>query len=246
MGVGKGRSVERMEENAAALRSLIDSGSPRIVRDNVAGSPIRTRRTGCPSIGDRSGKLIVTGYVAGNRNGLTGLIVQCDCGFPEYMLEAQNFKTFKSTRCNRCALKSSANTRKLYWGYAHIMPNDEHRERLLNRLSAAISRCHTPTTKFFYNYGGRGIQVCELWRTDRKEFLTHVLTLDGWDNAELEMDRIDTNGNYEPGNIRFISRQENMRNKRKVPELERRIADLEARLRHFELRPEEPLHNPIE
>lgn len=239
LGMGKGRSVERMEENAAALRNLIDAGSPRIVRDNVAGSAVRARRKNCPSIGDRSGKLLVTGYVAGKQGGLTALIVKCDCGFPEYMLEAQNFKTFKSTRCNLCALKSSANTRKLYWGYSSIVADDDHRSRLLNRLSSAIGRCHNPANQYYHNYGGRGIQVCQQWRDDRGAFLKHVVTLSGWDIPELEMDRIDVNGDYAPGNIRFISRRENMLNKRKVPELEARIAELEARLRYLELRPEE-------
>lgn len=243
--MGKGRSVERMEENAAALRSLVDTRSPRIVRDNLAGSTIRARRKGCPSIGDRSGKLLVTGYVAGKRGGLTALIVKCDCGFPEYMLEAQNFRTFKSTRCNACALKSSASTRKLYWGYSAILPDDEHRTRLLNRLSSAIGRCHNPTNKHYGNYGGRGVQVCQLWRDSRGEFLRYAITLKGWDSPELELDRIDVNGDYAPGNIRFISRRENMLNKRKVPELEARIAELEARIRHLELRPEEQVHGAI-
>lgn len=234
--MGKGRSVERIEANAEALRSLIDAGSPSLVRDNVAGSAMRHRRKGCPSIGDRSGKLVVTGYIAGVQGGLTALIVTCDCGFPEYTVEAHNFKSFKTTRCNLCARKSSANTRKLYWGYSDIVSNDEHRERLLNRLSSAIGRCHTPNNRHYPNYGGRGIQVCPEWRENRRAFLQHVIALDGWDIPALEMDRIDVNRGYEPGNIRFVSRRDNMLNKRRVQDLEARIAELEERLRHSEQR----------
>lgn len=234
--MGKGRSVERMEENAAALRGLVDAGSPRVVRDNVAGSAVRARRKNCPSIGDRSGKLIVTGYVAGNRGGLTALIVKCDCGFPEYTVEANNFRTFKTTRCNHCAKQSAGTTRKLYWGYSEVMPEDSHRERLLNRLSAAITRCHNQNDSAYANYGGRGIYVCGEWRADRAAFLRYVRSLPGWDTPEFEMDRIDVNGGYDYGNIRFISRRENMLNKRRIQDLEREIADLKARLRHSELR----------
>ena len=233
--MGKGRSVERMEANAAALRGLVDAGSPRIVRDNVAGSAIRHRRKNCPSIGDRSGKLVVTGYVAGVLGGLTALMVKCDCGFPEYTVEASHFKSFKSTRCNACAKQAAG--KKRYWKYIGAMPDDDHRTRLLNRLSAAISRCHVESNAHYHNYGGRGVSVCPDWREDRTKFLLHVQTLPGWDDAALEMDRIDVDGNYEPGNVRFISRRENMLNKRKVPELERRIAELEARLRHLGERP---------
>lgn len=230
VGMGKGRSVERMEANASALRGLVDSRSPRIVRDPVVGESTRARRIGCPCIGDRSGKLTVTGYLVGKSRGLTALLVKCDCGFPEYTVEANNFKSFKSTRCNQCALKSSANTRKLYWGYSEIVPNDEHRERLLNRFSAALNRCRKPTDAAYHNYGGRGICVHPEWAANRAEFLRHVITLDGWDNPELEMDREDCDGNYEPGNIRFVSRRVNMGNKRKVSVLQQRIEKLEKEL----------------
>jgi hypothetical protein len=78
--------------------------------------------------------------------------------------------------------------------------------------------------------------VCDEWRKDRAKFLQHVRTLPGWDNPSLEMDRIDVNLGYEYDNIRFVSRKENMLNKRRIQDLEREIADLKARLRHSELR----------
>lgn len=241
--MGKGRSVERMEENAAALRCLIDAGSPSVIRDAVVAREVCSRRKGCPSIGDRSGKLVVTGVVAKYRVGLTALIVKCDCGFPEYTVEASNFKSFKTTRCNICAKEAAG--RKRYWKYIDAMPEDEHRTRLLNRLSAAITRCHNPNDEAFANYGGRGIYVCQEWRDDRAAFLRYVRTLPGWDVPAYEMDRIDVNGGYDYGNLRFVSRKENMLNKRRIQDLEREIADLKARLRHSELRPEEPVHDHV-
>jgi hypothetical protein len=51
------------------------------------------------------------------------------------------------------------------------------------------------------------------------------------------MDRINVDGHYEPGNIRFVSRSDNLRNKRK-------IADLEARIRYLEQRLAEQVHDP--
>lgn len=234
VGMGAGRSVERMEANAAALRALVDAGSPSVIRDPVVASQVCARRKNCPSVGDRSGKLVVTGVVAKYRVGLTALIVKCDCGFPEYTVEANNFKTFKTTRCNICAKKAAG--RKRYWKYTGAMPEDKHRSRLLNRLSAAINRCHQPKDAGFRNYGLRGITVAEEWREDRAAFLRYVRSIPGWDVPEYELDRIDVNRGYEPGNIRFVSRKENMLNKRRIQDLEARIAELEARLRHPELR----------
>jgi hypothetical protein len=114
------------------------------------------------------------------------------------------------------------------------MPNDQHRRRLLNRIAAAINRCHNTKDGNYKNYGGRGITVYALWRMDKAQFLAHAQTLDGWDVPEFDMDRIDNNGNYEPGNIRFISRAENTRNKRQISELEAEIARLRLALRRAE------------
>ena len=217
---------ERMQRNVESLRALVDAGSPSVVRDRVEGSAISgARRTNpLPSIGHRSGKLAVTGYVRGVRGGVKALIVHCDCGGPEYTIDRQNFKNFKSTRCNLCAKQAALGKR--YWKYAEAMPEDEHRTRLLNRLAAAITRCHTPSSKYYVHYGARGIQVFDGWRKDRAAFLSYVRTLLGWDDPSLELDRIDTNKGYEPGNIRFVTRSANAANKRK-------IADLEAEVRRL-------------
>lgn len=246
MGMPRQRSLERMEANAVALRALVDARSPRIVRDAVVGSAVSgaRRRYPLPSIGHRSGKLTVAGYVLGTRSGVGALIVKCDCGFPEYTVENQNFKNFKTTRCNRCA-KLAASAHR-YWVYSEAMPDDVHRTRLLNRLAAAIARCHSPTSKIFKHYGGRGITVYESWRNNRAEFLRYVQTLDGWDRPDLEMDRTDVNSGYQPGNIRFVSKSDNAKNKRRVEDLEARIAFLEAeneRLRHRKRRSSTTVHS---
>lgn len=233
---------QRFERNVEHLRTLVDARSPRIVRDTLAGravSPTRQKYP-LPSIGHRSGKLTVTGYLLTNteKRGFLGLIVECSCGSPEYTIDRHNFKNFKSTRCNTCAKKSSSRTRKLYWGYAEALPNDEHRERLLNRLSSAITRCHNPENTKYCHYGARGIHVCQQWRDDRAEFLRYVQTLDGWDTPQLEMDRTDNNKGYEPGNIQFVSRSANMHNRRKISILQTELDDLRSRLR----RAEEQIH----
>lgn len=227
------RSIERFEENVAALRALIDAGSPCVVRGRlergaVPGGPLKYP---VPSIGDRSGKLTVTGYIMGARNGVKALIVQCDCGRPEFTVERHNFKAFKSTRCSPCG--HDAGGKKRYWQYADALPNDGHRTRLLNRLSSAITRCHNPKCKVYHHYGGRGIYVHQEWRDDRSAFLRYVQTLPGWDNPAFEMDRADNSKGYLPGNIRFVSPSANARNKRKISELEARIRELEARVSGF-------------
>jgi hypothetical protein len=94
---------------------------------------------------------------------------------------------------------------------------------LLGRLSAIIRRCRNPEVEHYEDYGGRGIDVAQEWVDDRGAFLRYIKTLDGWDNLDLEIDRIDNDKGYEEGNIRFVTRAENLRNKRKVPVLTREI-----------------------
>jgi hypothetical protein len=74
-----------------------------------------------------------------------------------------------------------------------------------------IQRCTDPNSKSYANYGGRGIAVCREWRESFEAFARDVS--DGYD-PQLELDRIDNSRGYEPGNIRWIPRIANARNKR--------------------------------
>lgn len=230
MGLPLRARNERLEGNIANLRSLVDAGSRRVVRDEMVIRRLSggRRKHPLPSIGFRVGKVTVTGYLfADSFQSVVSLVVQCDCG-REYSVDTNNFRNFRSSRCDACA--RGAGAAKRYWQYADAMSDDQHRTRLLNRLSAAIARCHNPGSRVFPHYGGRGIEVCKEWRDSRPAFLRYIQTLYGWDKPELEMDREDVNKGYEPGNIRFVTKSANMSNKRRVADLEEEIARLRSLL----------------
>lgn len=72
-------------------------------------------------------------------------------------------------------------------------------------------RCHNPANKAYPSYGGRGITVCDRWRDD---FLAFLADMGMKPTPKHEIDRKDNDGNYEPGNCRWVTRSENDRNRR--------------------------------
>ncbi|KKN51306.1 hypothetical protein LCGC14_0624140 [marine sediment metagenome] len=76
-------------------------------------------------------------------------------------------------------------------------------------FSSMKRRCNNPEIHNYNRYGGRGIKV--LFKSS-KEFIKYVVNELQIDPRGLTIDRIDNDGNYEPGNIRFVSQAENNQN----------------------------------
>lgn len=85
-----------------------------------------------------------------------------------------------------------------------------------NVWRSARHRCTAPTSQAWKNYGGRGIRMCERWAGDFSAFLADVGPRPG-DNYSI--DRIDNDGNYEPGNCRWVTAKEQGRNTRNTTDL---------------------------
>jgi hypothetical protein len=99
-------------------------------------------------------------------------------------------------------------------GKSERKPTPYSKHPLREILKGMKRRCYNPRTAGYKNYGGRGITVCHKWRTNTVAFIKWALA-NGWKPA-LEIERIDVNGNYEPGNCRFATNVEQANNTRKT------------------------------
>ena len=82
------------------------------------------------------------------------------------------------------------------------------------RWKAMRRRCYLKTDKDYKNYGERGIKVCKRW----DKFENFIKDM-GKCPKGFSLDRIDSNGNYEPKNCKWSSAYEQSRNRRTVPKI---------------------------
>jgi hypothetical protein len=74
-----------------------------------------------------------------------------------------------------------------------------------------IARCEDPNNNRFFLYGGRGIRVCERWRSS---FAAFREDMGEPPQRGMSLDRIDSEGNYEPTNCRWATAKQQQRNRR--------------------------------
>lgn len=156
--------------------------------------------------GQRFGRLIAYGVVGRNKLGQPIWHCHCDCGNTLDTGWAGLFRG-NTTSC-RCWSREKAAARCYIHGH--------HNTPTLNTYKAMTQRCLNPNNKRWARYGGRGITICDRWKESFLNFLADM----GEKPDGLTLDRIDNNGNYEPGNCRWATKKEQANNKSNVRSVE--------------------------
>lgn len=159
------------------------------------------------NVGDVFGRLTVTAltrkYIPSVPKGRLAAICTCTCGKEitvtnEHLISGHT----QSCGCLRDELSServsSVETIKARGGSPHGLTNHPH----YNRWNNMMARCYNSKRKYYKDYGGRGIKVHPDWH-DLTAFCTWLDNNLGQCPEGYSLDRINNDGNYEPGNVRW-------------------------------------------
>ena len=128
----------------------------------------------------------------------------CDCG-NKIIVRSDSLKSGNTKSCG-CLKEEKDFINKIIHGQA-ISNNHTKEYKAWEKMKV---RCYNPNYHAYHRYGGRGIKVCDKWLNSFEAFFTDVGKAPSLDHS---IDRIDNDGNYEPGNVKWSTQYEQVNNR---------------------------------
>lgn len=153
--------------------------------------------------GKNFGRLTVMCRAESSPNGKARWVCKCECGTEKVIFSSALVGGITLS----CGCLRNENSKRLAASLNRT--HGMSRTRIFHVWDSMLQRCGNPNHKSFPDYGGRGISVCERW----KKFENFFSDM-GDPGQGFSIDRIDHNGNYEPGNVRWATSKTQGRNKR--------------------------------
>lgn len=181
------------------------------ISNSVGSAPIKPRNP--TPIGQKFNRLLIIADapdVIRKNNSLRRRVqCLCECGKTKII----DYWRVTSGTTKSCGCFQKEQTAKVSTTHGHAAKNSKKRTKEYHAWSHIKQRCTNPNNKSYQDYGGRGITVCKSWLDSFEQFLNDV----GYAPSlqDISIGRIDNNGNYEPGNVRWEQRTEQNSNTRR-------------------------------
>ena len=146
--------------------------------------------------------IVIKRYLENDKQYDTFWLCKCDCG-NERIVSSKSLRNGMTKSCG-CLNKEMTIERSTTHGLTNC--------RLFRIWMNMKTRCYNPNYKQRKDYGGRGICICGEWLSAFKCFYEWSMA-HGYSD-ELSIDRINNDGNYEPGNCRWATIMEQRHNQR--------------------------------